>query len=200
MMVDKNAIVVFVKNAVEGKVKTRIGNVKGHHVAVDVYTKLLDIASKIVARVSATRIVYYGKHIEGSDYFTDQLFNKKLQEGEDLGVRMAHAFDQELSHFDKIVLIGSDCPDLTPQIIEHAFDALDESDLVLGPTYDGGYYLIACRKFDIMLFNDMVWSSEKVLDKTVENARKLGFKTHLLEKLGDIDYWEDWEAYVKGLN
>ena len=113
-----------------------------------------------------------------------------------MGLRMERAFQEAFqSGFKSVVLIGSDCPDRTPKIMEKAFDGLKHNDLVLGPAQDGGYYLIGLQKPQ-PLFTDIPWGSAEVFNRTLEKAQALGLKVLLLETLQDIDRPEDlslWE-------
>jgi glycosyltransferase A (GT-A) superfamily protein (DUF2064 family) len=95
----------------------------------------------------------------------------------------------------KVVLIGTDCPSLEGKHIIQAFEALDQSDLVLGPAKDGGYYLIGMKCRANFLFEGITWSSELVLSQTLALAAAQGLQTSLLPVLEDIDTLEDWERY-----
>jgi glycosyltransferase A (GT-A) superfamily protein (DUF2064 family) len=90
-----------------------------------------------------------------------------------------------------VVLIGCDLPDLTSALIAKAFDALQSNDVVIGPSCDGGYYLIGLNKSTPELFEEISWSTEKVLKQTLEKAERLLLKVQLLDQLRDIDTLED---------
>ena len=122
-------------------------------------------------------------------------FIKKTQKGEDLGQRMSNAFDDVLSRHEKVIIVGSDCPQLSPKIINDAFGFLDKSDLVLGPTYDGGYYLLGIKKMYPFLFSGIKWSTETVLSQTLQKAETHQLHHKLLVKLSDVDYAVDWEDH-----
>ena len=112
----------------------------------------------------------------------------------DLGARMSNAFSNDLKKSSKVVLIGSDCPLMKTSIIEAAFEALDQNDLVLGPAEDGGYYLIGMKQ-EHELFLAMPWSSETVLEETLSRAQKLHLKVSQLEMLRDLDTIDDYHFY-----
>jgi uncharacterized protein len=129
-----------------------------------------------------------------------------LAQGEgDLGQKMANsllsAFQNQL---ESVAIIGSDCPDLTPQLIAQAFQQLELGrDLVLGVALDGGYYLIALRRFIPELFTGISWGSDRVLQQTVEVAEKLNLAISYLPPLADVDRPEDlpiWEQSLKNVN
>lgn len=116
----------------------------------------------------------------------------------DLGKRLAvanqAAFDAGMQ---QVITVGSDCPGLRAELMQQAFELLEQHDLVLGPAQDGGYYLIGLRRCCPELFCDITWSSEWVLQQTVEIATRLGLSTAYLETLADVDRPEDlpvWEA------
>ena len=119
-----------------------------------------------------------------------------MQVGGDLGERMRNAFVAHLeSGMEKVVLIGTDCPSLEGIHLVQAFEALEHSDLVLGPARDGGYYLIGMKRRADFLFEGITWSSELVLSQTLTLAAEQGLHSSLLSILEDIDSPEDWERY-----
>jgi hypothetical protein len=109
-----------------------------------------------------------------------------------LGLRLERAFQEAFqTGFQRVVLIGSDCPGLKRPLLEKALDRLAHHDLVLGPAKDGGYYLIGMSRILTPLFNNIPWGTETVCHKTLEIARDLGLTVFLLETLADIDRPED---------
>lgn len=118
-----------------------------------------------------------------------------------LGDRMAGTFARFFENgYEKVVIIGSDCPELSPDDIERAFSLLDSHDLVLGPAYDGGYYLIGLRKnawstSGSGLFRDMPWGEDAVLDQTLKNAADHGLTHELLGLHHDVDRPEDLHVW-----
>lgn len=110
----------------------------------------------------------------------------------DLGLRMDLALRTALAEGEqRVVLIGSDCPGLTPDILEQAFAALAGHDLVLGPALDGGYYLVGLTRPAPGLFQDIAWGTDRVLGQTLRKAEELGLKAALLPELADLDRPED---------
>ena len=116
-----------------------------------------------------------------------------LDQGEgDLGDRLHRAFAQAFAQGCRpVVVIGADCPDLTPALFAQAFGALEEQNLVLGPAMDGGYYLIGLNLPAPALFTNIPWGSGEVLAATLQQAQALHLSTHLLEPLADVDRPED---------
>ena len=122
------------------------------------------------------------------------------QRGEDLGARMAHCFHEAFSKgFHRVVLIGSDLPDLPAEIIDEAFTSLEKIDSVIGPAYDGGYYLIGFNKgsFTPEVFSGIEWSTETVLQKTLDILKNQKRTVHHLPRWGDIDTLEDLKQFVE---
>lgn len=121
-----------------------------------------------------------------------------IPQGEgDLGQRLDDAFgDAFRSGAARVVIIGSDCPYLNADDIRTAWDKLHECDLVIGPARDGGYWLIGLRAPHPKLFENISWSSEKVLAETIARARSLGLTTHPLRTLSDVDTAEDWKEFI----
>jgi hypothetical protein len=91
----------------------------------------------------------------------------------------------------KVVLIGSDCAELTKDIIENAFQALEHSDVVIGPSFDGGYYLLGMSSFEPDLFENIAWSTPSVFEQTIAKAGQLHLSIAMLPRLNDIDTQED---------
>ncbi len=191
---NKNALILFIKNPIRGKVKTRIAATMGDEAALMIYKKLLQHTQKVALSVSVTRFLYYGDFILLNDGW-DNGFQKRLQTQQaDLGERMSHAFAQVFAKkYEKVIIIGSDCALLTPDIVQNAFDQLDAHDFVIGPATDGGYYLLGMRAAHSDIFKNMIYSTDSVLQKTIENINLLQKTTFLLPTLSDTDDEKDWE-------
>lgn len=192
-------IKVFIKNPEKGAVKTRLAASVGDDRALFVYKKLLDYTRNLVSGIDAQKEVWYSKFVDDSDGWGIENFTKKQQSGANLGERMRNAFKesfiQDREQF--VVLIGSDCAELTPEILEQAFEELRKKDLVIGPAEDGGYYLIGMSRFIPEIFVGIDWSTENVLSQTLTKAKKEGAGFALLSELNDVDTIEDWER-IKG--
>ena len=118
----------------------------------------------------------------------------------DLGFRMARAFAEAFRiGMKRVVIIGSDCPQITSRILEEAFHSLLTYDIVLGPATDGGYYLIGLKRYAPTLFIDIPWGTDQVLAITMEQADQAGLSITLLEELSDIDRPEDMEVWEKAV-
>lgn len=194
MVRKENCVCVFVKNPVLGKVKTRIEQEVGAEKALSIYKKLLKITLNNSCNDDWDTIIYL------SDTVNDLLeydFPKKIQAKGDLGVKMACAFTDLLQEYKKVIIVGSDCPTIKTADYKATFIALDASQLVIGPSTDGGYYLIALKKNVPYLFQNIDWSTEKVLEQTIQKAyQKMISFTQLTPKT-DVDHYEDWVEYLE---
>jgi rSAM/selenodomain-associated transferase 1 len=191
----KEVVLVFQKNAILGKVKTRLASGMGEARALEIYRHLVQSTYSVLEDVAVPVWTYFSDFIpETVNTPTAKSF---VQEGQDLGERMAHAFARSFeSGMEKVVLIGTDCPTLQSHHLHEAFEALTHSDLVLGPATDGGYYLIGMKRRADYLFEGITWSTSQVLSETLNVASQNGLTTTLLQELNDIDTQEDWERYT----
>lgn len=115
-------------------------------------------------------------------------YRETLQRGSDLGTRLEAAFEELLSRpGEKVVVVGSDAPELTPGIISAAFGRLTTHDLVLGPTHDGGYYLVGLGRRAPEIFRDIPWGSDRVFALTGERAAAAGLTAAVLDPVPDVD-------------
>jgi rSAM/selenodomain-associated transferase 1 len=191
----KEVVLVFQKNEVLGKVKTRLALGMGDLRALEIYKHLMQSTYSVLEDVSAPVWAYYSDFIP--ETVNPPIAKSFVQEGQDLGERMANAFVRSFeSGMEKVVLIGTDCPTLQSQHLNEAFEALTDSDLVLGPATDGGYYLIGMKRRADYLFEGISWSTSQVLSETLNVASQHGLTTTLLQELNDIDTPEDWERYT----
>ncbi len=193
-MPGEGAICVFVKTPQVGKVKTRLAKSVGDEAALDIYLQLLRHTASVIHTSGYDAHIYYSDHIPEREDIFKHIASKATQNGKDLGKRMDNASANLLSTYEKAVIIGSDCGQLTADIIKEAFYALDLVDLVIGPARDGGYYLIGMKQPDPTLFNDIEWSTSKVLLKTLERANDKKYELAILPTLRDVDTIEDWLA------
>ena len=188
----KRLLIIFVKNPVEGKVKSRLAASIGTGKALAVYLKLMARTRDVVLSVKVDRQVCYSTEIEKYDLWSNDDFDKDLQIGDDLGLKMYHAIEKaSKANYDKICLIGSDNMEITSAIINDAFSILASKESVFGPSKDGGYYLVGLRKPYKELFTDIEWSTAEVLDQTIDKVRALNLTYGLLPELNDIDLLED---------
>ena len=190
----KNLLLVFTRNPELGKVKTRLAKTVGDKRALEIYTFLLERTRDIAAKVTADKAVYYSVKIRENDIWDATIFQKHLQVGEDLGIRMLHAFKNGFeTGYEKVLIIGSDLYDLTSETIENAFKALENNEVVIGPAEDGGYYLLGMNSLEEKVFKNKDWGTETVRKDTLEDLKDK--KVFLLGELNDVDVFEDIEHH-----
>ncbi len=186
-------VIIFIKNPILGKVKSRIAITEGAENALAIYDDLLAKCRLETLKVNAVRLLYYSDNIDLMDEWAAEHFEKHLQkQSNDLGIRMKDAFQKHCSKRpSKTIIIGSDCYDLTAEIIESAFDALTNHEIVIGPANDGGYYLLGMNNFHPEFFEGISWSTHTVLAGTIAVAEKNDLSIKLLEELIDLDTIDD---------
>lgn len=192
----KQALIIFARNPVRGKVKTRLAATMGHDKALSIYQSLLEHTVQITEQLTCDRYVFYADGISKNDIWSDDLYLKKNQEGKDLGQRMLHAFDTLFQQgYQKIIIIGTDCFELSFSILLDAFTALDEKEVVIGPSEDGGYYLLGMRQFFPFLFEGKAWSTDTVYNSTIQQLKMHKISYGILPILNDIDTEDDWNQH-----
>lgn len=185
-------LLIFVKNPEKGKVKTRLAQTVGEDKALAIYRKLLKITKSVTDQLKVHREVWYSRFIEKDDIWSDSPYEKKLQRGKDLGARMKGAFQEAFaSGSGRVVIIGSDCAELSPRILRQAFQVLEEHDVVVGPSRDGGYYLLGMAEFYMALFDQKNWSTPAVCKQTIQQLKRMNVTYRLLPELNDIDTEQD---------
>ena len=187
---NKNLIIVFVRTPELGKVKTRLAKSIGDVSALTIYKLLLKHTETVLHDLSFDKVVYYSEKVDENDFWEARLFEKKRQKGADLGKRMQHAFETAFEKgYQKVLIIGSDLFDLKSIHITTAFEALENHDLTIGPSLDGGYYLLGMKELYPAVFKNKKWGTDSILENTLKDLQQQNVK--LLEALNDIDTFED---------
>ena len=192
---NRDLLIVFCKNPVLGKVKSRLADTVGEKKALEVYIWLLKRTHSLVSTLPYKTLIAYSDFINNQDLWENERFMKSRQKGEDLGERMYNAIQQGFfDGYEKVCLIGVDIPDLNTEIINEAFSALDKKDAVIGPAKDGGYYLIGFSKSapDIeSVFRQKEWGTSSVYKDTLRSLSNEGLSQASLPTLSDVDTEED---------
>lgn len=182
-------VIVFVKNIKLGTVKTRLAKTIGDTGAFEVYSELVKITEKATQQLNIDKRIYFSNAVVDTKWENDF---KTVQKGADLGERMLNAFkDGFEAGYKKIVLIGSDLPEINETYITKAVEALNENDVVFGPAEDGGYYLIGLSKIREFIFINKPWSQSNLLCETLQELQNHNVSVDTLEPLNDIDTFED---------
>jgi rSAM/selenodomain-associated transferase 1 len=190
-----DVLIVFVKAARSGSVKTRLIPALGPEGAADLYRVL---AEEEVRRTRPEpgdyeRLFFFAP-AEAEAGIASWFPGETLlpQQGVDLGAKMAAAFEEAFRRgARRAAIIGTDVPWVSRALVLEALRDLDQHDVVLGPSHDGGYYLLALDRPRPELFAETAWSSPQVLPGTLAKAQALGLSVRLLEQLTDIDTLED---------
>ncbi|MEZ4945207.1 MAG: TIGR04282 family arsenosugar biosynthesis glycosyltransferase [Cyclobacteriaceae bacterium] len=188
----KSLIIIFYRNPELGKVKTRLAATLGDDKALAVYLRLVNHTQSITKDLTMDKMVCYSHHVDTEDSWDNTTYQKQIQKGNTLGDKLEHAvkhaFDQGYQY---VGVIGSDCFELTEDILKNSFLKLQTNDAVIGPAKDGGYYLLGMRKFVTEFFKNKEWSTATVAKDTINDFKRLGLTHFVLPVLSDVDREED---------
>jgi rSAM/selenodomain-associated transferase 2/rSAM/selenodomain-associated transferase 1 len=196
-------LLLFTRYPISGQTKTRLLSVLTppealaiHRSMTEAVVRKIDLFQQVVSL--DVEIRFTGGTIQQmKDWLGDRFVYTDQGDG-DLGCRLARGIgDSFLQGYSKVIVIGSDCPSITAADLKRSLDLLDDYDCVLGPAFDGGYYLIGLRVFHPSLFSDITWSSPLVLQQTIEKLKQLNLTWTELRPLGDIDRPEDLVLWLQ---
>lgn len=198
-MRNESRLLVFLRAPREGQVKTRLACEIGPVAALEAYRTLLQRTLDAAADFGAVELRF-------TPYDALPLVEPLLRPGwtavgqgeGDLGVRLDSAFrDAFRDGFQRVMVVGSDCPEISPEDLSQADERLSESDVVLGPAHDGGYWLLGLRRPAPFLFRDMPWSTPHVFAETVRRVEAAGLRLGRLRELADVDTAADWRRWLE---
>ncbi|MBW6520088.1 MAG: TIGR04282 family arsenosugar biosynthesis glycosyltransferase [Desulfoarculaceae bacterium] len=195
--VRQDVIILFTRYPEPGRCKTRLIPALGRNGATRLHQEMTYQVLAQLARLTTAHPHLLEIHHDGGSQARMRSWlgaghHYHRQADGDIGCRMQAAIIRHLGRAQRLLLIGSDCPDLSAAIMAEAFAALTTHDLVLGPAYDGGYYLIGvgaeisaliCHD----LFQDIPWSTAAVYTTTKKRAEQHRLRCHTLARLHDID-------------
>ncbi|MDP2756955.1 MAG: TIGR04282 family arsenosugar biosynthesis glycosyltransferase [Desulfurivibrionaceae bacterium] len=190
-------LILFTRYPEPGRAKTRLIPALGAQGAAALQQRMSEASVARMIRFAANHPVRLEIRYTGGNQRAVETWLSGdipcLDQGEgDLGDRLRRAFAQAFAQdAQAVVIIGADCPGLTPALFAQAFAALKQEDLVLGPAMDGGYYLVGLSRPAPALFAGIPWGTGEVLAATLKQAHELNLSTHLLEPLADVDRQED---------
>lgn len=192
-------LIIFSKAPIAGQVKTRLQADIGPEACAVLQERMIKKTLSTALASSADRVLLYTSPDSHHPLF--QSLGKQpgvslfRQVGTDLGERMCRAFSKTLKTPAYALLIGTDCPALTPTILDQCFEELEQgTDCVLVPALDGGYVLIGMSQAHAEVFAEINWGSEQVLAQTLERIKSLGMSFRFLPALNDIDTLNDLKA------
>ena len=191
-------LIVFVKAPRPGEVKTRLAADIGPEAACGAYHSMVRHLWRHIGGVRPVQLRFAPDDASAElDPWLQPGWGMRPQGPGNLGQRLSTAFAEAFREgFTKVAVIGSDCPEVTRDDIENAWDRLDHHDLVVGPASDGGYWLLGLDRHHPELFQGIAWSTDKVLTQTLARAESLRLKTCCLRTLTDVDSAEDWKRFL----
>ncbi len=196
------SLIVFAKLPRAGEVKTRLGQSIGMKEAAEVYKRFAEHAFTLADELQSGGVSVYvfyapGASAEEIRSWVGRPFTFIQQEGATLGERMKSAFERTIQDgFEQTVIIGTDVPELDAPVIHSAFQSLFSSDVILGPSTDGGYYLLGMKPPAKNMFEGIDWSTEYVFQQTIDKVKTLHLSFATLGELADVDTIEDYKSYV----
>lgn len=202
----KRRLILFARYPVAGRVKTRLVPALGAEAAVGLHRRLVLRTLRTAHGVCQAKNIELQIHFDGGtqeamSHWLGSTWRYRRQGEGDLGERMAEAFDDSFREgASATVVIGSDCPSLSPAPVLAAFDALQSHSVVFGPATDGGYYLVGLTRPIPRLFQGVPWGTNSVLKESLAILSGNGDKPALLEPLDDLDRPEDlssWQRIVQ---
>lgn len=190
------ALGVMLKNPIKGLVKTRLAATVGSEKALSIYLTLLQKLAQTVRNTQNVQTYFFhSPEILENEEWVPQGVHHELQAEGNLGHRMCAAMEVMFRSHSRALLIGADCPAIHPTLFYNAFQCLSYADLCLGPTEDGGYYLIGMKNLHQGMFKDIKWSTEAVWEQSIDAAARHHLSYALLPELFDIDYEQDWNRW-----
>jgi rSAM/selenodomain-associated transferase 1 len=195
-------LIVFAREPVPGRVKTRLAAAIGDEAAAQRYeTMLRDVLETARQLGGVEPVVFWACEHGALPRLAEQYQCRSRSQGQgNLGERMQTAFEEMFADGCQLCcIIGSDAPDLPLEYIRRAFQLLEtqQADVVFGPSADGGYYLLGLRQVCPPLFEDIFWSSPSVLEQSLAAARSAGLTTAMLPEWQDIDTVDDLNEYLQ---
>jgi len=198
------AIVLMTRVPLPGRTKTRMMEVLSGEECAAFHTACLEDICKTVSATGITSYLYYtGGSVEKfskQNIACMRSFDMRQQGGGDLGERMYSAASRILTKHDGVIILGADIPEIDSKLLVDALKQLDGCDVVIGPSFDGGYYLIGLKKAYRNIFNGIPWGSPFVMETTLLEVERSGLSCGLLTPMTDIDTWDDLvDFYHRGL-
>ena len=198
----ENCLILFVKSPEKGHVKSRLSQLIGENVTRNLYKSFVtDILESIQCNLQySIRIAFHPQNAKSNVVrWLGKQYSYLPQRGDGLGERMEHTFKQIFSGgVEKALIIGSDIPDLPRSFILKAFESLGTYDAVIGPSFDGGYYLIGFRNdtFFPEVFHRIEWGTDTVFSQTLDRFKKAQ-TVRIMPLWWDIDLPEDIKALLE---
>lgn len=200
-------VMQFAKWPVPGRVKTRLSPLLGDDGAMNAHVRLSRRVLANLAEAGLPLQFWWDRALVTPPVAADPILadletlgvRQCIQQGNDLGQRMHGALELALQRHDKAVIVGSDCPSVEARYVQAALALLDRHDVVMGPSDDGGYVLLAAKRTVPAMLDDIEWGSGRVLVQTRDRLDRLGLSHASLEPRWDVDEPEDWQRFLREL-
>ena len=190
----KTVLLIFAKSPILGKVKNRLSKNIGLESSLHIYKKLLEHTASVAQKSRIKTVLFQNELNPELKAIFKNVADYQLQEGKNLGEKMENAFRWAFSlKYKNVILIGSDLWSLDRDTLIEAKKALEHNDIVIGPCYDGGYYLIGMKNFNNKIFKNISWSKKQVFKQTL--SKVLENSVYYLEIKNDIDNKESLKAH-----
>lgn len=198
-------VMQFAKWPEAGRVKTRLMPLLGEQGALEAHITLSLAVLDQLSRSGCEVRFFWDREIakapEAARPVSERLdalgLKQDIQQGDALGQRMETAIAQGLEEFEKAVIVGSDCPSVDADYVQQALRALDEADVVLGPSDDGGYVLIGARTHLAGMLDNVSWGTDRALAETLARLDKVGLSCAQLSPRWDVDEPGDWQRFIR---
>jgi hypothetical protein len=196
----KQAIIIFLKFPELGRSKTRLAATIGNENALKIYRELLEHTHQITKDLDCDRFLFYDKESSDKMDWEADKYTHLVQVESDLGGRMKNAFADVFNKgYQNVIIIGSDCYELSETTLNEAFELLNQYDSVIGPAKDGGYYLLGLNQLIDSLFDDVAWSTDQVFPVTIKVLKEKNINYTTIIPLSDIDVYEDLPEKLREL-
>ncbi len=188
-------VAIMLRTPVAGAVKTRLAKSLGAEAALGSYRQLVEFLLQRLGRPWPIHIHFTPDKPDEMKNWLGGAYVYIPQVGADLGERLIHAMEMEFARGVKnLIFLGGDCPYVDRARVEEAFRELEDCDVVIGPTTDGGYYLVGLKRNLPGLFRGIPWGSGGVLSSTLAKCVELGLRISLLAEESDVDDLASWEV------
>ena len=197
-------LVQFAKWPEKGRVKTRLARALGDELALHAHVTLTLTVLEQLRLSGYPLALAWDRPIDEPPAAAGPILNalagygiaQVIQQGADLGERMTRALADGLTDADRVIIVGSDCPSVDANYVNEAVEALDQADVVFGPSEDGGYVLIGARRTHPGMLGNVPWGSDKALEQSRVAATNAGLRVVTLSPRWDVDEPEDWQRFL----
>lgn len=191
----KAALIILVHESVPCIVKTGRVDYISERESLAIYRQLLFHTRRITIDLDADKFLFIKESSAKDHLWSPNVYIKRMQRGRSIGEIMRHAFETVFSMgYTKVVMISSDSIETETAHLTHAFDSLNNYDVVIGPAQEGCYYLLGMKKMHALLFRHKAWNTPVLIQQTLDDIAKLSLTYHLQQVLNDVE--EEKEKYL----